>query len=178
MLSFLQVAQEFGFSVRSFHHAIEAYKIRDILADHEVSVSTWSDWWGFKAEAYDQVLQNAALVHEAGGKAVIHSDSSIGIQRLNQEAAKALYDGIEVGMDLDTDDALTWITANPAWALGLQEETGTLSPGKRADLVVWDADPFSVYAKAQQVYIDGTKVFDESRPPRWSDFEMGQEVAR
>jgi imidazolonepropionase-like amidohydrolase len=178
MMAILQVAEEFGFSVRSFHHAVEAYKIRDVLAERGVAVSTWSDWWGFKLEAYDAVLTNAAMVAVAGGRAIIHSDSEIGIQRLNQEAGKAWYDGIAAGFVVTEDEALGWITANPAWALGIEAETGTLEVGKRADLVVWDGHPFSVYSRAQQVFIDGVRWHDAEQPVIWSDFEIGQEVNR
>jgi len=175
MLSVLQVADEFGFSVRSFHHALEAYKIRDILAEREVSVSTWADWWGFKLEAYDGIPQNAAFVEVAGGRPIIHSDSAEGIQRLNQEAAKALRDGLRSGIDVDEGDALRWITINPAWALGIHDETGTIEVGKRADLVVWTESPFSVYSDARLVFIDGLLRHDADRAqPPWSDFEVGQ----
>lgn len=177
MLSMMQVADEFGWRVRSFHHALEAYKIRDILADREVSVSTWADWWGFKMEAYDGIPQNAAMVHQAGGRAVIHSDSSIGIQRLNQEAAKAWRSGREAGIELDADDVLTWITLNPAWSLGIEESTGSLEVGKRGDVVVWTQDPFSVYSEARLVFVGGALIYDKDRPPAWSDFEVGQGVA-
>ena len=178
MVAFLQVADEFGFAVRSFHHAIEAYKVRDILADRGISVSTWADWWGFKMESWDAVPANAALVAEAGGRAVIHSDSAIGIQRLNQEAAKAWVAGRDAGVEHTEDEALRWITANPAWTLGLEEQTGQLRPGLRADVVVWDAHPFSVYAKPTYVFIDGRLVWDASEPGVWSDFEIGLEVSR
>jgi imidazolonepropionase-like amidohydrolase len=103
--------------VRSFHHALEAYKIRDILASKEVASSTWADWWGFKLEAYDGIPTNAALLTEAGARAIIHSDSGIGIQRLNQEAAKAARSGRQAGIELTDDDVLRWLTINPAWAL-------------------------------------------------------------
>ncbi|MCB9675355.1 MAG: amidohydrolase family protein [Alphaproteobacteria bacterium] len=174
MLSMLQVADEFGFRVRSFHHALEAYKIRDILAEREVSVSTWADWWGFKLEAYDGIPHNAALVAEAGGRAIVHSDSSVGIQRLNQEAGKAWHTGLDAGIELPEDEALRWITLNPAWALGIDDQTGSIEVGKRADLVVWDAHPFSVYASAGLVFVDGALRYDKSRPEVWSDFEVGQ----
>ncbi|MCB9786839.1 MAG: amidohydrolase [Deltaproteobacteria bacterium] len=177
MLGVLQVADEMGFEVRSFHHAVEAYKIRDILAARHVSVSTWADWWGFKMEAYDAIPENAALVDEAGARAVIHSDSARGIQRLNQEAGKAMAAGRRAGVDLSEDDALRWITANAAWTLGIEDQVGTLETGKRADIVVWDADPLSVYASADLVFIDGVLRYDRSRPePPWSDFELGQDV--
>jgi len=177
MLSFLQLADEFGFRVRSFHHALEAYKIADVLAASQASVSTWADWWGFKMEAYDGVLENAAMVAAAGGRAIIHSDSSVGIQRLNQEAAKALYTGQRAGLNVSEDDALTWITTNPAWALGIQDDVGSLSVGKRADVAVWDGSPFSVYSSVRWVFVDGGLRFDrERRSTPWSDFLLGREV--
>ena len=176
MLSMLQIADEFGFRVRGFHHALEAYKIRDILADRDVSISTWADWWGFKMEAYDGIPFNAALVTEAGGRAVIHSDSSIGIQRLNQEAAKAYYSGLEAGIDLTEDDALGWITLQAAWTLGIEDMTGTLEKGKRGDVVLWSGHPFSVTTQADQVWVAGVRRFDASVEGGWSDFELGQEV--
>ena len=127
MLAFLQVADEIGFNVRSFHHGLEAYKIRDILAQKDVSVSTWADWWGFKMEAYDGIPENAALLSKSGGKPVIHSDSSRGIQRLNQEAGKAYYAGRHANIDLTENEALRWITYNAAWTLGIEKEVGTWS---------------------------------------------------
>ena len=177
MLSMLQVADEFGFEVRSFHHALEAWKIRDVLAERNVSSSTWADWWGFKLEAYDGIPENAALLTQAGARAVIHSDSAIGIQRLNQEAAKALASGHRAGIDLSEDDALKWITLHPAWTLGIDSVTGTLEAGKRADVVVWDAHPFSVYANADKVFVAGVLQYDAEVDAAWSDFEIGQEVA-
>lgn len=176
MLSMLQLAEEFDFQVRSFHHALEAYKIREILAEREVAVSTWADWWGFKLEAWDGIEANLAMVHAAGGRAVVHSDSSIGVQRLNQEAAKGLRAGLEAGLDLGPQDALRWITSNPAWALGIEDQVGSLEPGKRADVVVWDGDPFSVYTRARWVFVDGGLWWDSERPGEWSDFLAGREV--
>ena len=177
MISMLQVADEFGFAVRSFHHATEAYKIRDILAEREVAASVWADWWGFKLEAYDAVPSGAALLADAGARAIIHSDSGIGIQRLNQEAAKALRAGRELGIELTDEEAIRWITVNPAWALGIDGDTGTLEAEKRGDVVVWSGHPLSVYSTADQVFVDGALRFDRRQPATWSDFELGQEVA-
>jgi imidazolonepropionase-like amidohydrolase len=171
----LELARSFGFRIRSFHHAVEAYKIADVLAEHDVAASVWADWWGFKAEAYDGIRENAALLSAAGGRPIIHSDSAIGIQRLNQEAAKALFAGRRMGLVLSDDEALRWITANPAWALGVEAEVGTIEVGKRADLVVWSGDPWSVYTTAERVFIDGQLVHDLAwgdAAPR-SDFEVG-----
>lgn len=177
MLAFLELAEEVGFEVRSFHHAVEAYKIRDLLAARQVAVSTWADWWGFKLEAWDAIPENLAFVHAAGGRAIVHSDSEIGIQRLNQEAGKGLAAGRAMGMPLTDEDALAWITANPAWALGIEGEVGRIAPGLRADVVVWDRHPLSVYARARYVYIDGRRVWDASAPPPGSDFDLGKEIA-
>ena len=174
MLSMVQLSQEFGFKIRSFHHALEAYKIADILAEHEISASTWADWWGFKLEAYDGIPENAALLHAAGGRSIIHSDSAIGIQRLNQEAAKAMWSGRHAGLDIRPDDAIAWITLNPAWALGIDHLTGSLREGKRADLVIWDGDPLSVYSKAEEVYVRGRLLHRQGDETLWSDFELGQ----
>lgn len=175
MTTVLQVAQEFGFDVRSFHHAVEAYKIRDMLAEHDVSASMWSDWWGFKMEAFDGIPENIPLVGEAGARAILHSDSDLGIQRLNQDAAKAMHAGRRAGIDVTRNEALRWITAHPAWALGIEDRTGTLEVGKHADVVLWSGDPFSVYSHADQVWIDGVLRYDRSDPslqPQ-SDFEVG-----
>lgn len=171
----LDMAGEFGYRVSSFHHGVEAYKIRDLLAEHDVCGNLWADWWGFKIEAYDGIQQNIALLEEAGACAIVHSDSASGIQRLNQEAAKALAAGIQAGIDVDREDAVRWITANPARALGIADRTGTLEPGKMADVVIWSGDPFSVYSKAEKVFVDGALVFDRN-DPRYqpaTDFELG-----
>jgi imidazolonepropionase-like amidohydrolase len=174
MLDALQVADEFGFKVRAFHHALEAYKIRDILAQKGVGVVTWDDWWGFKMEALDGIPENLALVTEAGGRAIVHSDSPIWGQILNQSAGKALAAGRAAGIKLEDDDAIKWLTVNPAWALGIDNQVGTLEPGKRADVVVWSDSPLTTYAKAELVYVDGQVVFDRAHvgAPR-SDFELG-----
>ncbi|WP_051882038.1 amidohydrolase [Parvularcula oceani] len=178
MAQVLDMAEEFGYEVTAFHHGIEAYKVADILAENDVCAAVWSDWWGFKLEAYDAVPANAALVAaQPGGCAIIHSDSALGIQRLNQEAAKAMRDGRAIGLDIRPEQAITWITANPAKAMGILDQTGTVETGKMADLVVWDGDPFSVYSKAERVYIDGALLYDAEDPalsPR-TDFEIAQQ---
>jgi imidazolonepropionase-like amidohydrolase len=174
MLAALEVAGEFGFKVRAFHHALEAYKIRDVLVAHGVAIATWDDWWGFKMEAYDGIPENLALMTEAGGRAAVHSDSPIAGQILNQAAGKALAAGRAAGVKLDENDALRWLTANPAWELGIDDQVGTLQAGKRGDVVVWSEDPLTTYARAELVYIDGQLVFDRAHVGApWSDFELG-----
>lgn len=171
----LDLAQEFGFKIRSFHHGLEAYKLRDRLAQEGVAVSTWVDWWGFKLEGFDGIPHNAAMLSDAGVRTVIHSDSEQDIRHLNQEVGKAQAAGRAVGITVDDNEALRWITANPAWVLGIDGQTGTLEAGKMGDVVVWDHHPFSVYARPTQVYIDGLLIFDrEATPiPRPSDFSLG-----
>ncbi len=175
IVRFLELADEFDFEIRSIHHGLEAYKVRDILTKWDISVSTWADWWGYKMEMHDGIPYNAGLISDAGGRAVIHSDSPIGVQRLNQEAAKAFYKAKHAGLDVTVDDALRWITANAAWTLGILDKTGTLEEGKRADVVVWSDHPFSTYAEAEKVWVEGHREFDRSREGEpWSDFEVGQ----
>ena len=175
MTTMIAIAKEFGFRIASFHHAVEAYKVRDVLAKNEVCASMWADWWGFKLEAYDGIKQNIALVDEAGGCAIVHSDSADGIQRLNQEAAKAMRAGAEAGIPPSRATAVKWLTINPAKALGIDKVTGSLEVGKNADVVIWTGDPFSAYAHAERVFIDGAQVFDRgetAKLPR-SDFQLG-----
>jgi imidazolonepropionase-like amidohydrolase len=177
MAVMIDLAKEFGYRISSFHHAVEAYKIRDLLAREGICASMWADWWGFKMEAYDGILENIALVHEAGGCAIVHSDDASGIQRLNQEAAKVLRAAHEAGMEITYEHAIRWITINPARALGIDDRTGSLEPGKMADVVIWSGDPFSVYTRAEKVFIDGALVFDRNDPnlqPK-SDFMLGNE---
>lgn len=174
MLQMIALSKELGFKISSFHHAVEAYKIADVLAREGIGASMWADWWGFKLEAYDGIEANIAMLAAKGGLAIVHSDSNIFIQRQNQEMAKALYSGRRAGLDLDEGEAIKWITQNPARVLGIYEQTGSLQKGKMADVVLWDKSPFSVYAKAERVFVDGVSVFDRARPGEtWSDFEVG-----
>ena len=167
------VAEESGFKIRSFHHSLEAYKVRDLLVARDIAINTWSDWWGFKLDAFDGIPENAALFTQQGGRATIHSDSPVGIQRLNQDAAKAMAAGRAAGVPITDDQALRWVTANPAWVLGIDEMTGTLAAGKRADVVVWSGSPFSVYSRAELVIAGGEVTYDRSVGPTPSDFELG-----
>lgn len=176
MAQMLDLGHEFGFKIRSFHHVVEGYKIADKLAAEGTAASVWSDWWGFKMESFDGIPENAALLTKAGARTIIHSDDPNGIQRLNQEAAKAFYAGLHAGIPLTRDQAIRWITANPAWALGIDGETGSLEAGKDADVVLWSGDPFSMYSKAEQVYNDGFLIFDRNDPTHQikTDFNLGQ----
>ena len=176
MALMMDMAREFGFRISTFHHAVESYKIADLLARDGICSAMWADWYGFKMESYDAVNENIPLVHNGGACAIVHSDDSNGIQRLNQEAAKALADGRRMGLAIADEVAWTWLGINPARALGIAEETGSLRAGKRADVVLWNGNPLSVYSRPQQVWIDGALMYDMNDPRRRpvSDFELGQ----
>jgi len=177
MLTILDMAEEFNYKVGTFHHGVEAYKIADELAENGVCGALWADWWGFKMEAYDGIQENIAIVDRpAGSCSVVHSDSSEGIQRLNQEASKAMTRGQQAGMEIPEERAIGWITSNAARSLGVADRTGSLEPGKMGDVVLWSGNPFSVYTRADQVFIDGALVFDRNDPALQpvSDFELGQ----
>ena len=175
MAQMIDIAKEFGYKIRSFHHGVEAYKVADLLARDSISASIWADWGAFKMEALDAVKGNMALVHQAGARTVVHSDDPSGIQRLNQEAAKGMAAGQALGIAISEDEAITWLTLNPAWSLGLDDRIGSIEVGKNADLVLWSGNPFSVYSRAERVWIDGAQMFDRADAAEgWrTDFELG-----
>ena len=176
MVTMMDMMKEFNYQISAFHHAVEAYKIADKLAENNVCAAMWADWWGFKLEAYDGIRENIPAMHQAGACAIVHSDDDLGIQRLNQEAAKAWSDGNRAGMDISMADAWQWLSANPAKSMGIFDKTGSLEPGKQADIVLWSGNPFSTYTKAEKVYIDGGLAYERDDRAGWplSDFEMGQ----
>ncbi len=175
MAVMLDVGREFGYRVAAFHHATEAYKVADLLRENDTCAAIWADWYGFKMEAFDGIRENAALLDRAGACTVMHSDSAIGIQRLNQESAKVIGAAARVGIDIAEERAVRWFTSNAARALGIDDVTGTLEPGKMADVTVWSGNPFSVYTLAEKVYIDGALIYergnDEVNPV--TDFSLG-----
>ncbi|MFY8076393.1 MAG: amidohydrolase [Sphingorhabdus lacus] len=172
----LDMAKEFGYKVSTFHHAVESYKIADLLRDNGVCSAVWADWWGFKMEAYDAIPENAAILQNSGACVIIHSDDENQIQRLNQEAAKAQADGRRMGIQISDAEVIKWLTYNPAKALGIADKTGSLKPGKMADVVLWNGNPLSVYSRPEMVWIDGALMYDAKDPKRRpvSDFELGQ----
>ena len=177
MAIMLDLAKEFGFKIAAFHHGVEAYKIADRLGAEGVCGALWADWWGFKMESFDGIQENILLVDRAkGGCAIVHSDSAEGIQRLNQEAAKVMANARRIGIEVTPEHAIRWLTANPAKSMGIDGMTGTLEPGKQADVVLWNGNPFSSYALADQVYVDGARLYDRHDPSRQavSDFMLGQ----
>ena len=175
MAQMMDIAKEFGYKIRAFHHGVEAYKVADLLARDSIGGSLWADWGAFKMEAIDGIKANIALASKAGAIVAVHSDDPSGSQRLNQEAAKAVAAGKDAGIVVTDDDALKWITINAAWQLGLNDRIGSLEAGKNADVVLWSGNPFSVYSKPEKVWVDGALMFDRSDPrQQWrTDFELG-----
>jgi imidazolonepropionase-like amidohydrolase len=177
MANMIDMSKEFGYHITAFHHAVEAYKIADLLRENDICAVMWADWYGFKMEAYDAIPENIALVHNAGACAMVHSDDPNGIQRLNQAAAKAMAAGQRAGIpNLSEAVAWEWLSRNPAKALGILDKTGTLTAGKMADVVLWNGDPFSTYSRPERVWIDGAEMYDANNPNKRpvSDFELGQ----
>ena len=175
MVQMMDIAREFGYHIRSFHHGVEAYKIADLLARDSISASVWADWGAFKLEAADAIRGNLAYLDRAGVRAIVHSDDASGEQRLNQEAAKAMAEGNRLGVSVTEDQAIRWLTINPAWAIGLDDKVGSLQAGKNADVVLWSGNPFSVYTRAEKVWVDGAMLYDRTDPSQqWrTDFELG-----
>lgn len=179
MALMIEIAQEFGYKIASFQHAVESYKIADLLRDEGICSAMWADWGRFKLESFDAIEENIALVEKAGACAIVHSDSATDVQRLNQEAAKALAAGRRMGLSISEAQAMRWLTLNAAQSLGIDELTGSVETGKMADLVLWDGNPFSVYTRAEKVLIDGVLVFDRTTGLLPStDFELGTGAGR
>ncbi|MDQ3244320.1 MAG: amidohydrolase [Gemmatimonadota bacterium] len=175
MAQMIDIAREFGYKIRAFHHGVEAYKLADVLAREQIGGSLWADWGSFKMESLDGIKANAALVDRAGARVAIHSDDASGSQRLTQEAAKAMQAGNAAGVPITPEQAIKWVTINAAWQLGLEDRIGSIEVGKNADLVLWSAEPFSVYARPEKVWVDGAMMYDrmDARAQWRTDFELG-----
>lgn len=152
-----RVMDEFGIQVASIQHALEAYKVRDLIKQHGAGIATWADWWGFKMEAYDGIPHNAALVKSAGVPVAIHSDSANQVQRLNVQAAKTLRYGMSEA------DALESITLDPARLLGIDARVGSIAVGKDADLALFSGHPLDMYSLNTATWIDGELVYERSK---------------
>src|SRR5688500_8767310 len=176
MAIMIDVTKQFGYKIASFQHGVEAYKVADRMRENGICGALWADWYGFKMESYDAINENIAFVHDAGACAIVHSDDANGIQRLNQEAAKAVAAGRRAGINISEEVAWTWLSANPARSLGIFGQTGSLKPGKMADVVLWTGNPFSAYTRPDKVWIDGALLYDAANPRLRpvSDFELGQ----
>ena len=153
----MHVATQFGFKVNTFTHILEGYKIADKIKAHGAGVSTFSDWWAYKYEVIDAIPYNGAIMHDMGLVTAFNSDDPEMARHLNQEAAKAIkYGGVS------PEEALKFVTLNPAKLLHLDNTMGSIKVRKDADVVVWSDNPLSIYAKAELTFIDGIKFFDRN----------------
>jgi imidazolonepropionase-like amidohydrolase len=159
MLTEIAIAKEFGYKIRAFHHALEAYKVADQVAGNDIAIATFADWWGYKQEAWDAIPWNAVMCMRKGVRVAIKSDSEDYTRRLNQEAAKTIRYG-----GATEEEALKMITLNPAWIIGVDDRVGSIDVGKDADLVIWDGYPLSTTGVPEKVLIDGDVYFDRSQP--------------
>ncbi len=170
-LTEIAMAKEFGYKLRAFHHGLEVYKVADKVAAAGVGLATFSDWWGYKIEAWDAIPWNAVMSMRKGVVVAIKSDSNDYNRRLNQEAAKTIRYG-----GATEEEALKMITLNPAWILGVEDHVGSIDVGKDADITIWDKHPLSSYAKVEKSLIDGEIYFDRSLPgyglPFWKGGPM------
>jgi imidazolonepropionase-like amidohydrolase len=154
----INLADEFGFKIKTFQHVLEGYKVAKEIAAHGAGASIFADSWGYKIEAYDAIPYNAAIMTRAGVVVSMNSDSDERARRLNLEAAKAMHWG-----DLTEEQALRLITINPAIQLGIQDRVGSLEVGKDADIAIWNGHPFSVYSRVDTTFVDGTVFFDRQQ---------------
>jgi imidazolonepropionase-like amidohydrolase len=167
MLMMMRLAEAFGFTIASFEHTLEGYKIADQLREHGAAAVVWTDWSSFKVEAQDGILYNARLLNDVGVLTSLHSDNTQLATRMNWEAAKTVKTGV------DQIDAMNFVTLHPAKIMGIDHRTGSLESGKDADFVVWNGHPLSSFSVPQQTWIDGRKYFD-----RQADLQQRDEVQK
>ncbi len=155
ILMFVRLAQSLGLKVASFQHILEGYKVADAMVEINAGGSTFSDWWAYKFEVFDAIAYNGAMMHRQGVLTSFNSDDAELATRMNTEAAKAVKYG-----QLSEEEALQFVTLNPAIQLGIEDRVGSLEVGKDADFVIWNDHPLSTYAAVEQTWIDGIKRFD------------------
>ena len=155
ILAFIRIADDFGFTVGTFQHVLEGYKVAELIAEHGAQASTFSDWWAYKFEVIDAIPYNAALMYFVGVGVSLNSDASNFGGRIHVDAAKAVkYGGVPEA------EALHMVTIEPARQLGVDHLVGSLEPGKDADFVIWSESPLSSYTRCEQTWIDGRRYFD------------------
>ncbi len=151
----MHVADSMGFTLNTFTHILEGYKLADKMKAHGAAASTFSDWWAYKYEVNDAIPYNASLLNEMGVLTSINSDDAEMGRRLNQEAAKAIKYG-----GMSEEDALKMVTINPAKMLHIDDYVGSIRVGKHADIVIWTDHPLSIYSKVETTYVDGIPYYD------------------
>ncbi|MBS1496321.1 MAG: amidohydrolase family protein [Bacteroidetes bacterium] len=168
ILETMKVAEQFGFTLNTFTHVLEGYKVADKLKAHGANASTFSDWWAYKMEVQDAIPTNATIMHNVGLNVAINSDDAEMARRLNQEAAKSVKYG-----GMSEIEAFKMVTINPAKMLHVDNRIGSIKVGKDADLVLWSDNPLSIYAKAEKTIVDGTIYYDMER-----DMQMRQQIKK
>ncbi len=159
ILMLCRIAEEFNFKIGTFQHGLETYKVAEIVKEHAIGASIFSDWWAYKVEVTDAIPYAGPINHEVGLLTSFNSDSDDLARRMNVEAAKALKYARASGITMTEQDALNFVTKNPAIQLGIIDRVGTLEVGKDADLVIWSGSPLSSMSKAEATFVDGRKYF-------------------
>jgi len=154
----MKVGDKYGFTVNTFTHILEGYKVADKMKAHGANVSTFSDWWNYKMEVVDAIPYNAYIMQKVGLNVAINSDDAEMARRLNQEAAKIVKYG-----GLTEEEVWKMVTINPAKMMHVDKQTGSIKVGKDADLVLWSDNPLSIYAKAEKTIVDGIIYFDREK---------------
>lgn len=151
----IHVADSLGFKINTFTHILEGYKVADKMKAHGIAGSTFSDWWAYKNEVAEAIPYNGKIMHNVGVTTAFNSDDAEMARHLNQEAGKSVLYG-----NVPEEDALKFVTLNPAKMLHIDDKVGSLKAGKDADVVIWTANPLSIYAKAEKTFVDGIAYWD------------------
>lgn len=158
IVAMMRIAEKYGFTLNTFTHILEGYKVADKMKAHGANASSFSDWWNYKMEVVDAIPQSPAIMHKVGLNVAINSDDAEMARRLNQEAAKSVRYG-----GLNEEDALKMVTLNPAKMLHVDSRVGSIKAGKDADLVLWSDNPLSIYAKSLYTIVDGSVYYDREK---------------
>jgi imidazolonepropionase-like amidohydrolase len=159
ILMLCRVAEDFGFKIGTFQHGLETYKVAEVVREHAIGASLFSDWWAYKVEVQDAIPYAGPINFEAGLLTSYNSDSDDLARRMNVEAGKALRYARASGIDMSPQDALAFVTTNPAIQLGIEHRVGTIEPGKDADIAVWSGDPLSSLTRCERTFVDGIQLF-------------------
>lgn len=165
----IRVADDFGFTIGTFQHVLEGFKVAEAIGKHGAGASSFSDWWAYKVEVMDAIPYNGSLMNNVGVLVSFNSDSDELARRMNWEASKAVRYG-----GLDPHEALKFVTINPAKQLRIHHRTGSLEKGKDADFVIWSGDPLSVYSKCEQTWIEGARYFDIEEDKQLRQYVNGE----
>ena len=151
----IHVADSLGFKINTFTHILEGYKVADKMKAHGIAGSTFSDWWAYKNEVAEAIPYNGKIMHNVGITTAFNSDDAEMARHLNQEAGKSVLYG-----NVPEEDAFKFVTLNPAKMLHIDDKVGSLKAGKDADVVIWTANPLSIYARAEKTFVDGIAYWD------------------